>query len=114
MLDWSDRETQGGDRALATGLRPGPWGIPMLEVPLMPEDLTCGSGSCSDGSEIWLTPLSNLIYFIRRDITIEWDRKPRLDQWEATIHFRCDFEVDNCAMVVIAEDVSMAGSDYTG
>lgn len=112
MLDWSDRETGGGDTALAKGLVPGPWGIRMLEVPLMPEDLTWGTAGTA-GSEIWLTPLKNLIYFVRRDITIEWDRKPRQDVWEVTIHFRVDFEVENPAMVVLAENVDMTGSDYT-
>jgi len=65
MLDWSDRETGRGDVALATGIVPGPWGIPSLEVPLMPEDLTFGTTG-TDGSSIWLTPLRNLIYFNQR------------------------------------------------
>ena len=70
-LDWSDRETAGGDTALGSkfGTVPGPWGIDMLEVPLMPEDLSWGTAG-TDGSEIWLTPLKNLIYFVQRDITI--------------------------------------------
>jgi len=111
-LDWSDRETQGGDVALSRGTVPGPWGIPMLEVPLMPEDLSIGTTG-SDGSEIWLTPLENLVYFIQRDITIEWDRKPHQDMWEVTIHFRMDVEIENPDMVVMATNVSMSGSDYT-
>jgi hypothetical protein len=55
-----------------------------------------------------------LIYFVQRDITIEWDRQPRQDMWEVTIHFRCDFEVENVDLVVIAKNVSMSGADYTG
>ncbi len=113
MLDWSDRETIGGDGALGTGMVRGPWGIPMLEVPLFPEDLSCGSG-CVDGSQIWLTPLTNLMYFVQRDITIEFDRQPRNDSWEVTIHFRVDFEVEDANMVVMADNVSLSGSDYTG
>lgn len=112
-LDWSDRETAGGDTALAKAMVPGPWGIDMLEVPLMPEDLSFGSAG-TDGSWIWLTPLQNLIYFVQRDITIEWDRRPRQDVWEVTIHFRVDFEVENPDLVVLAKNVSMSGSDYTG
>ena len=114
-LDWSDRETQGGDSALGTGgvVGPGPWGIPMLEVPLMPEDLTYGTAG-TDGSQIWLTPLQNLIYFVQRDITIEFDRQPRADVWEVTIHFRVDFEVENSDLCVIANNVAMSGNDYTG
>ena len=112
MLDWSDRATVGGDSALRTGTVPGPWGINMLEVPLMPEDLSFGSAG-TDGSEIWLTPLSNLIYFIQRDITIEFDRVPRNDAWEVTIHFRVDFQVEDPNMVIMAKNVSMSGSEYT-
>lgn len=113
MLDWSDRETDGGDRVLATGLKPGPFGTPILEVPLMPEDLSFGSAG-SDGTDIWMTPLDNLIYFIQRDITIEFDRVPREDKWEVTIHFRVDFEVEDPDMVVLAKNCSLTGSDYTG
>tara|TARA_R110002020_G_scaffold123580_12_gene280278 strand:- start:4953 stop:5957 length:1005 start_codon:yes stop_codon:yes gene_type:complete len=112
-LDWSDRETAGGDSALSQGLAPGPWGIPMLEVPLMPEDLSYGTAG-TDGSQIWLTPLHNLIYFVQRDITIEFDRQPRADVWEVTIHFRVDFEVENSDLAVIANNVAMSGNDYTG
>lgn len=118
-LDVSDRETAMGDAAmqfdnLNSRFQRGPWGIPMLEVPLMPEDLTGGSPALVDGSEIWLTPLKNLVYFVQRDITIEWDRKPRQDMWEATIHFRVDFQVENPDMVIIATNVSMSGNDFTG
>lgn len=113
MLEWSNRETQGGDSALANGTVPGPWGIGMLEVPLMPEDLSWGT-SGTDGSQIWLTPFENLILFVRREITIEFERKPRLDLWEATIHYKVDFEVENPDLVIIATNVAMSGSDYTG
>lgn len=114
-LDWSDRETVGGDAALANklGTRVGPWGIPMLEVPLMPEDLTFGTVGV-DGSSIWLTPLKNLVAFIQRDITIEWDRQPRQDLWEVTIHYRTDFQVENGDLVIMAQNVAMSGNDYTG
>lgn len=113
MLDWSARETSGGDGALGTGSVPGPWGIPLLEVPLMPEDLTFGT-SGTDGSRIWLTPLSNLVYFVQRDITIEFDRVPRSDTWEVTIHFRVDFEVENPDLAILGNNVSLSGNDYTG
>lgn len=115
--DWSQRETQGGDTALGTNNVPGPWGVPFLEIPLFPTDLVYGASSqFDDGSFIWLTPPSNLVYFVQREITIEWERKPRRDLWEATIHWRVDFEVDDPALVVIAKNVGSLGtaSDYTG
>jgi hypothetical protein len=80
-LDWSARETSGGDAALSNWLVPPPWGIDRIEVPLMPEDLTWGTAG-TDGSEIWLTPPENLVVFFRRDITFEFERQPRQDCWE--------------------------------
>lgn len=97
---------QGGN----SGFGVGPWGIPIVEVPLMPEDLNAGS----DETQIWLTPLSNLIYFMQRSITIEFDRRPRTDSWEVTIHTRCDFQVENCDMVVMADALGVgSGTDYS-
>jgi HK97 family phage major capsid protein len=110
-LDISDRATAQGDAAIRTGMAPGPFGIPMLEIPLMPEDLTVGTNS--DGTQIWLTPLQNLIYFIQRNITIEWDRQPRQDKWEVTVHFRADFQVENANLIVTAYNVRIGGTDYS-
>lgn len=110
MLDVSDRATAQGDEAI-TGTVPSPFGIKMVEVPLFPEDLDLGTAS-GDGTKMLLTPMMNLIYFIQRDITIEWDRVPRKDQWEVTIHFRVDFQVENEELVVMAHNVSESGADY--
>lgn len=113
MLDWSDRETAGGDTALADGTKPGPWGTSMIEVPLMPEDLSWGTAG-TDGSYIFLTPLANFVLFIQREVTIEWERKPRQDMWECTLHYRADWEIEDPLMVVLAKGVALSGSDYTG
>lgn len=111
--DWTERETAGGDSALSRGVVPGPFGIPMIEAGLMPEDLTYGTAG-TDGSQIWLTPLTNLIYIVQREVKIEWDRVPRRDAWEATLHTRCDFQVEEPEMVVIAENVATSGgTDYS-
>lgn len=91
-----------------------PFGIPMFEVPLMPVDLayTVGESPFTDGTNVLLTPLMNLVAFIQRDITIEWDRVPRSDKWEVTIHTRNDFQVENRDMVVIAKNVGVDGADF--
>lgn len=89
-----------------------PLGQAMVEVPLMPEDLTYTTPDGTDGTSIWSTPLMNLIVFIQRDITIEWDRVPREDKWEVTIHSRNDFNIENRDMCVIANDVGIDGADY--
>lgn len=108
--DTASRVTVGGDAARVGTVPSTPLGTQMVEVPLMPEDLAYGT--LSDATTMWLTPLMNLIWFVQRDITIEWDRVPRSDQWEVTIHFRQDVQVENCAMVVTATNVRAAGSDY--
>ena len=112
VYDAQQRVTTGGDVAQGgdRGFGMGPWGMPIMEVPLMPEDL----GGSSNESQIWLTPLSNLIYFMQRAITIEFDRRPRTDSWEVTIHTRCDFQIENADMVVMATEVGVgSGTDYT-
>ena len=88
-----------------------PVGIKMVEVPLLPEDLSYDAAT--DGTWIAGTPLNNLIFFIQRDITIEWDRVPRSDLWQVTIHTRNDFAIENTAMIVMAYDVGVDGADYT-
>jgi hypothetical protein len=116
LLDLSTRGTDLGDLAITSsgvgGPIRGPWGIPMVEVHQMPEDLTVGTAST--GTQIWLTTLSNLVVFIGRDITVERERKPRSDLWELTMHYRKDFNVINPDLVVQAYNVDIEGVDYTG
>jgi len=115
-LDEGEIATRGSDTGAATrqqgsvGRRP--FGITQFEVPLFPEDLTFGT-AVTDASKIILTPFANLIWFIQRDITIEWDRVPRQDKWEVTIHWRADVEVENAEMVVLGNNVSESGPDFT-
>lgn len=105
-------DTQAKFREMGGGGKP--IGIPMMEIPLMPTDqsYTVGGVPATDGTTLVLSPLMNLIYFIQRDITIEWDRIPRSDKWEVTIHTRCDFQVENREMVVLAKNVGIDGSDF--
>ena len=45
-------------------------------------------------------------------LKVEWDRKPRQDKWEITIHTRVDFQVENRDMCVVANNVSEGSADY--
>lgn len=56
-------------RAREMGGGGSPVGIKMVEVPLLPEDLSYDEAA-TDGTWIACTPLQNLIMFIQRDITI--------------------------------------------
>jgi hypothetical protein len=64
---------------------------------------------------MWLTPPENLIMVVQRVVKREFDRKPRSDKWEVTVHSRIDFIVENYNMCVIAYDIStsLSASDYS-
>lgn len=114
--DWvyvmSERATPAGDKSVE-GYVAKPWGIPMLEVPLMPIDQTYGTG-VTDATEIWLLDPKNLVFIIQRKVKWEWQRQPRSDAWEATVHTRVDVVIENENAVVRAKNVSLTGTDYTG
>lgn len=109
QLDWTTRETAAGDAALGGGSVASPWGVPFFEVPLMPEDIQYNG---ADSFEVWLTPLQNLILVIQRDFTVEYERVPRLDRWEVTVHYKMDFMVENPDLVVIAKNLTSCGSAF--
>lgn len=111
-LDTSDRETNEGDASLVGAGNSRPFGIQAVDIPLMPEDLAISS-AVQDGTKIVLSPLQNLIWFIQRNIKVEWDRIPRADKWEVTIHTRVDFQIENRDMCVLANNVSETGADYS-
>jgi hypothetical protein len=131
VLEWTGRVTPngpgstGGDGVLASGFAPGPFGIPMLEVPLWPETYGSVTANGTGGdtgistlgagtkTEIILTPLENLIFFMQRDITIEWDRRPRKDAWEVTIHWRGDFQIETPELVIMAKNVVSDAAAYS-
>jgi len=112
MYAISELATGGGDAAIA-GVSIKPFGIPLAEIPLMPTDLSYGTGT-TDCGEIWLCDPKNLVVVIQRKITWEWERNPRSDLWEATIHTRCDFLIEIEKAVVRAKNVSSSGTAYTG
>lgn len=87
-------------------------GIEPLVVPLLPEDLTIDGTAGDTGSFIWLTNPKNLIYVVQRQLTVEWERKPRKDIDEGTVHMRTDFVVEEYDAVVRCDNVNL-DSDVT-
>lgn len=81
--DINQKSTVGGDAAREGRLVYRPYGIDLIDVPLMPEDLTYGT-NISNATKMLLTPPQNLLFFMQRDVTIEWDRQPRTDKWEVS------------------------------
>ncbi len=109
----SERATPAGDSAIG-GITIKPFGVPLLEIPLMPEDGTYGTG-ITDCAEIWLCDPKNLVMVLLRAIKWEWERVPRSDKWEATIHTRSDFLIENEKAIVRAKSVSISNTTaYSG
>ena len=94
------------DTMRTSGGLPNLFGIPSLVVPLIPEDLTIDGTSGDTGSFIWLVNPMNFIYVVQRDLTVEWERKPRKDVDEGTVHMRTDFIVEEPDAVVRADNVN--------
>jgi len=92
----------------------GPFGIRVVPVPLMPQDLTL-SGTDSQGSVAWLCDPMNIRVVIHRQLTAESERKAREDRTEVTVRTATDYLIENTnAFVKIANLlVDFAGSRYT-
>lgn len=106
VTDGATRATNLGDQLRTTGSLPLVHGIPFLICPLFPEDQSI-SGTASLGSEVLLCDPKNLTMVMQRDISSEWERKPRQDRWEGTLYARNDFVIMDPAGVVRAYDVSV-------
>lgn len=105
--EFAARVTAFGDQIRQTGQYPAMLGIPVVIVPLIPEDLTLVGTTGTTGSFIWLADPNNFIFIVQRDFRAEWERVPRKDADELTIHMRTDFLVENTAAIVKATDVSV-------
>lgn len=90
----------------ATGL--APFGIPLLEVPLMPEAAT-GDYSGASGSHAFveLTFPNNRIVGIHRDITVYREFKPKADTIQYTQYMRVASNIENAESYVIAKNVKL-------
>jgi len=90
----------------ATGL--SPYGIPLVEVPLMPEAVA-GDYSPTSGSHgyVELTFPNNRVVGIHRDITLYRQFKPKTDAIEYTQFMRIAANVENLDSYVIAKNVKL-------
>lgn len=111
MYDAATRDTELGDKSLE-GRVGRPFGVRFLECGLMPEDLVYHTAD-TDCTQIILADPKNLLYIVQRKVTWEWDRAPRSDQWEVTIHMRVDYVIEIVGAIVRAKNISISGSDYS-
>lgn len=90
----------------ATGL--SPFGIPLVEIPLMPETVSGDySGASGSHGHIELTFPNNRIIGIHRDITVYRQFKPKTDTIEYTQYMRVASNIEHGDCYVIGKNVKL-------
>lgn len=80
------------------------FGVPVQEVPLFNEQ----QGTNEDEGDIWLTYPDNLIWAVKRDITIHREFKPKKDTIEYTLYVRTGVQVEVRDAFVVVKNVGPA------
>jgi HK97 family phage major capsid protein len=101
----SDRETQLGDALIQEGVRALVFGIPLVEVPLMPTDLAgTYAGAVGNHSDVLLTFPENFVTGVLEDIVVFHWFNARKDAHEFTMYLEVDFQWENLQAVVLLRD----------
>lgn len=92
-----------------------PFGVTLQEVPLFLEDRPAddltgdgGAGARGTNTDLWLTFPDNLIWGIKRDITVHREFKPKKDTIEYTVYTRQGVQIENLDAFVVVRDVAAA------
>ena len=92
-----------------------PFGVTLQEVPLFLEDRPAddttgdgGAGARGTNTDLWLTFPDNLIWGIKRDITVYREFKPKKDTIEYTVYTRQGVQIENLDAFVVVRDVAAA------
>jgi hypothetical protein len=97
---------RGNGGAGSTGI--SPFGIPLVEVPLMPENAAGDySGQTGSHGHIELTFPNNRVIGIHRDITVYRQFKPKTDTIEYTQYMRVASNIENADSYVIGKNVKL-------
>lgn len=97
---------RGNGGAGSTGL--SPFGIPLVEVPLMPETVAGDySGTTGNHGFVELTFPQNRVIGIHRDITVYRQFKPKTDTIEYTQFMRVASNIENGDSYVIGKNVKL-------
>jgi len=90
----------------STGL--APFGIPLVEVPLMPETVSGDySGAAGSHGYLELTFPNNRVVGLHRDITVYRQFQPKTDTIEYTQFMRLACNIENADSYVIAKNVKL-------
>jgi len=85
------------------------FGIPVQEVPLMDETQAGSySGASGDHSDLWLTFPKNLIWGVKRSITVYREFKPKKDTIEYTVYVRVGTAVENADAFVVVKNIKVS------
>lgn len=105
----ADRETQLGDALIQEGARALAYGIPIVEVPMLPQDLA-GTyvGATGNHADVLLTFPENFITGVLEDIVVFHWFNPRKDSHEFTMYVELDFQLENCDAIVLGRDLKVA------
>tara|TARA_Y100000310_G_scaffold342464_2_gene445865 strand:+ start:854 stop:1834 length:981 start_codon:yes stop_codon:yes gene_type:complete len=108
----ASRQTDTGDAALQGAGDLVAYGIPIIEVPLIPENLDRfgTSEGWTDSTFIWLTFPENLVMVVSRELELYWEFKPRIDAWEATVYSKIGCQIENLAAFCFGHSLRVAGA----
>lgn len=97
-----------------------PFGVTLQEVPLFLEDRAldnAGTSSVDEGAaggatgvghtDLWLTFPDNLIWGIKRDITVYREFKPKKDTIEYTVYTRQGVQIENLDAFVVVKNIGI-------
>lgn len=102
----SDRQSDLGDTLIQEGVRALAFGIPVVEVALMPQTETgTYPGASGDHATAILTFPENFITGVLEDIVVYHWFNSRKDAHEFTMYVEADFQVEETDAVVLGEDL---------
>lgn len=102
---FANRSTPGGDSGWKGNVVLKPFGIPIVEWPFIPDDLTIGT-SATDGTFILLCDPKDFILFVQRNIQFFFDFRPRKGLTEVTIYLCVDFAIVEQDAIAKARSIS--------
>lgn len=107
---FASRQTTMGDNAIVGNAPLMIFGIPIVEVPLFPEDLDRYDGSevYGDGTFLWLMDPRNLVHLTSRELETYSEFQPRKDAMEYTLYSKHSSIIETLESAVMAVNVRVS------
>lgn len=87
------------------------FGVPIQEVPLFDETQDGSySGATGDHGDVWLTYPQNLLWGVKREITVHREFKPKKDSIEFTMYCRVGVQIEEPNAFVLVRDIKATDS----